>query len=866
LNQIVQGELDWIVMKSLDKDRNRRYESASAFAADIERYLADEPVQACPPSATYRLQKYAKRNQVFLTTAVLVFVSLIVGAGVASWQAVEANSARDLADDRLMLANDRLESEKKAKEDADEQRKLADANFNESETQRDRAESNLQLAMDALNAVYLQSVGNERVFGEDESIKSRKKLSDKEKKLLQTGLDFYAQIASQNESNTAATFGTARAFLQIGQVRARLGDDQEAKTAISEAITRFNKLTDSFPDNAQYFKHLSNAYFAKANLRWSSPQYQDTLAHAETALSRAIELDPKDASTYAQRGWVRRHQRNHLKAFADYEKAVELGPDDARLQSRLSERYRFVEDVRLRDLNRSLELAKKVVELAPQNATYQSILGRMYWDVLRDRKRALNELDKAIELDPNLAHVYIQRKIVIGSSDFPRALEEINKALKLAPESAYALRHRGGINHELGRLEEALADYNKSQRLNPNTHYMYLGRAAVYLEMLQYQAAISDYSKAIELAPHFVFTYKRRAVAHFHLKHYEKALADIARGLELGDGSSLYRIPPELIAQCPDEAFRDGMLKLADKAIKNRDTAGARLSRARLLDAFGNDKRAIIDYDKAIENKDTASARLGRAGLLSALGNDKQALIDYDKAIELEPKDYSLRTWWTKFFADRNRWQDVAIDSAREIELKPDYFYSHYQLALASLGADDQLSYRNACRAMLKQFANSKVSNELHFAAWTCSLAPSALDDYTAAIALAEQVIELEPDSKQYLNGYGAILFRAGRYDAAITQLQAALKVGETSRTSPAYIWYFLAMTHHQLDNTEQARNWFTKAADHIRNALTQGKTLIGEPLSWNRRLTLQLFHNEATQLLGMPVEAKKPNQNQEET
>src|SRR5207302_2948128 len=58
LTRLVRGELDWIVMKALEKDRGRRYESASAFAADVRRYLADEPVQACPPSVGYRLGKF----------------------------------------------------------------------------------------------------------------------------------------------------------------------------------------------------------------------------------------------------------------------------------------------------------------------------------------------------------------------------------------------------------------------------------------------------------------------------------------------------------------------------------------------------------------------------------------------------------------------------------------------------------------------------------------------------------------------------------------------------------------------------------------------------------------------------------------
>src|SRR5262245_16465935 len=62
LTRLVRGELDWIAMKALDKDRNRRYETASGFALDVQRYLADEPVQACPPSAGYRLRKFARRN------------------------------------------------------------------------------------------------------------------------------------------------------------------------------------------------------------------------------------------------------------------------------------------------------------------------------------------------------------------------------------------------------------------------------------------------------------------------------------------------------------------------------------------------------------------------------------------------------------------------------------------------------------------------------------------------------------------------------------------------------------------------------------------------------------------------------------
>src|SRR5262249_34780699 len=63
LTKLVRGELDWIVMKALEKDRSRRYETANGFAMDVQRYLADEPVLAGPPSAWYRLRQIVRRNK-----------------------------------------------------------------------------------------------------------------------------------------------------------------------------------------------------------------------------------------------------------------------------------------------------------------------------------------------------------------------------------------------------------------------------------------------------------------------------------------------------------------------------------------------------------------------------------------------------------------------------------------------------------------------------------------------------------------------------------------------------------------------------------------------------------------------------------
>jgi WD40 repeat protein/serine/threonine protein kinase len=102
LGQVLRGELDWIVMKALEKERTRRYETANGLAHDLQRYLADEAVEACPPTAGYKLRKFARKNKKLLVTAACFAALLLLGVVASTWQAVqaqekeqEANQQRD---------------------------------------------------------------------------------------------------------------------------------------------------------------------------------------------------------------------------------------------------------------------------------------------------------------------------------------------------------------------------------------------------------------------------------------------------------------------------------------------------------------------------------------------------------------------------------------------------------------------------------------------------------------------------------------------------------------------------------------------------------------------------------------------------
>ncbi|MSR60200.1 MAG: serine/threonine protein kinase [Planctomycetaceae bacterium] len=250
-SRALRGELDWIVMKALEKDRTRRYESASAFAADVQRFLDDEPVQACPPSAVYRVRKLARRNRAALVTVSLVTVALLAGTAVSVWQAVEANTARNLADDnatlagerlvladdRLKLADERLANETKAREDATRE--------------RERAEENLKKSLEVVDRMLTQ-VGDKRLA-------RIPGVEPVRKQILEDALEFYEQFLEQRTDDPALQFEVAKACLRAGQLQDHVEQQGKAAASFLKAIEIADLLAAQHPSEPQYLDLLADA-------------------------------------------------------------------------------------------------------------------------------------------------------------------------------------------------------------------------------------------------------------------------------------------------------------------------------------------------------------------------------------------------------------------------------------------------------------------------------------------------------------------------------------------------------------------------------------------------------------------------------
>ena len=227
LSGVVRGELDWIVMKALEKDRNRRYETANGLAADLQRYLDDEPVHACPPTAAYRLSKFAKKNRMALATT-CAFAAVLIGASVISlWQAVRANGAR--AEAVLAYA-------------AETKHRL------EAQNQRDRAlkaeseaQANLGRARTAVDD-YLTTISESRL------LKSPLPgLQPLRKELLATALKYYEEFVSRNQNDPDLRAELAAAQVRVGEITEQIGSKEEALKTFQTALGIYESLAGTAP-------------------------------------------------------------------------------------------------------------------------------------------------------------------------------------------------------------------------------------------------------------------------------------------------------------------------------------------------------------------------------------------------------------------------------------------------------------------------------------------------------------------------------------------------------------------------------------------------------------------------------------------
>jgi tetratricopeptide (TPR) repeat protein len=199
LSGLVRGELDWIVMKALDKDRNRRYATANSLAQDLHRYLANEPVEACPPSSWYRLRKFAHRNKASLAAATAVLVVLGIGTGAVWQQRQQAVRERDNANGY-----------------------------------RAQAEANARQARQAVDRYYTRI--SESVLLYEPTLEPLRE------QLLKDALQYYQDFVRQETDDPETLAELAAANLRITSMAYAFGNNEDWLTAMERAAAAMEQL------------------------------------------------------------------------------------------------------------------------------------------------------------------------------------------------------------------------------------------------------------------------------------------------------------------------------------------------------------------------------------------------------------------------------------------------------------------------------------------------------------------------------------------------------------------------------------------------------------------------------------------------
>jgi WD40 repeat protein/serine/threonine protein kinase len=282
----VRGDLDWIAMKCLEKDRTRRYETASGLAADLKRHLANEPIAARPPSTVYRLQKAFRRNRLAFSGAAVLGTGLILGTIVSTWQAVEASRARDVA-----------RTERNKAQAAQKEAQLAE-----------QGEKLQRLRADAENAdARLLHYGGNMIMArqawDQNNIDGLRQLLEETEKYPDRGFEWYYWMR-QTHLATLTLRGhlaavTSAAFSQDGQrivtgsedKTAKLWDSATAKVLLTFAGHRARVLAVAFSQNGQ---RIATGSEDKTARLWdaTSGQEQRTLnGHVAPITSLAFSRD-----------------------------------------------------------------------------------------------------------------------------------------------------------------------------------------------------------------------------------------------------------------------------------------------------------------------------------------------------------------------------------------------------------------------------------------------------------------------------------------------------------------------------------------------------------------------------------------------
>jgi serine/threonine protein kinase/Flp pilus assembly protein TadD len=645
LSQLLRGELDWIVMKALEKDRNRRYETASAFAADVQCYLHDEPVQACPPSTWYRFGKFVRRNRAALLTAAATLAFLILaGAGVWSWQHQQALHRAE-KEFHAELARRNVESSLELLPELHRR-----ALWEQAEALLEQADQQLGPDGDAELRVRLAQARRDTAFI---------------KRLDQIQLE-KAEVVEGKMNYTGALPKYRAAFLEHGLdiLQAEPADLAEPLKASPIRAYLLAALDDwAMSDYPAGRKHILAVSAEATGQQWRRGLHD--VWDDGTRLAAIFDAVPVDQRTPAiihavglrldklGEDGVRRLEDGLRQYPGDFWLHFALGAIGGKAHA----------DARI-GANRA------ALALRPNTSAVLNNLG----GTLREKGRlkdAIAALRQAIHVKKDDAVAHLHLGVVLhDNGQVDDAIEEYREAIRLKKDFAKAYVYLGDALHTKGRFDEGIAACREAIRLEKDVE---LGRksdpkrepepgeeprvfAVAYLNLGvildangQVDDAIAAYREAIRLEQNY-------AEAHHYLG------ADLLEKGRLDEG----------IAE----------LRAAIRLKKDYAEAHSRLGAA-LLDR-GQTDEAIAEVRAAIRlKKNDAEAHNNLGVALRNKGQLDEAIAEFREAIRLKKDDPLAHNNFGHALSDKGQLDEAIAEFREAIRLKKDFATAYYNLGNA---------------------------------------------------------------------------------------------------------------------------------------------------------------------------------------
>jgi serine/threonine protein kinase/tetratricopeptide (TPR) repeat protein len=413
LSALLRGELDWVVMKCLEKQRDRRYETANGLARDIQRYLADEPVEARPPSFGYRASKFLKRHRGPASAAVVVVAALVAGVVGTTWGLVRARDAEAKA---IEERNDKIAAFDRAKEEEAE-----------AKLQRERAREGFRQAREAVDRAFTVVSENKllRVPG----------MQPLRKQLLDEALQYYRDFSRKWADEPGLQHDLARGYYRVAKITGEIGSKTQAVADYREAVRRFEDLLKERPNDQALRSVLAVSLHNIGQLLQDLHQFEAALAEYERSLALWLALareHPEDASIEDGLALVRGsiahpldELKRHREAFGHLDAALAIrrrqvaeDPKDPRRRHELAgvldsrshlQMHQGDHAGAVKTINEAIAEESAAVDADPTSVEYRSFLGNHYFNLAVIHEMRLDQPAEA--LAARLAAVGVWEKL-----------------------------------------------------------------------------------------------------------------------------------------------------------------------------------------------------------------------------------------------------------------------------------------------------------------------------------------------------------------------------------------------------------------------------------------------------------------------